>query len=123
MQKPLKIIITLPAILFAFMGLRWMVNPEAAAVGQFMPLLDGTGLSSQIADLGALFLGMGTMILLGLITQNKTWLQAPIILLLMVAFMRVTAWLFHDATLMVPMIVVELVVAALLNHASKKLEA
>ena len=111
----------LPAILFVFMGVRWGINPESAAQAQFMPLLEGMALSSQIADLGALFLGMGLMIFFALITGNKSWLQAVILLLLSIAVMRVIAWLFHGAALAIPMIVIELLVSGLLAWASKSL--
>ncbi len=121
MKKLLRFIPVVPATLFIFMGMRWLVNPEAAAQAQFMPLLEGMALSSQIADMGALFFCMGAMILLGLISQNKTWLQATVLMLLTIAFMRITAWLFHDAALAIPMIVVELVVSTMLFFATKNL--
>ena len=122
MSKVFKIFISIPAIIFVFMGLRWIINPAAAAQAQVMPLLDGMALSSQIGDLGALFLGMGVMILLGLISDNKTWFQAPILLLLCTAVIRVIAWLFHDASLAIPMIVVELLFSGLLFVACNKME-
>ena len=122
MHKALKVVIALPAALFLFMGLRWLIAPDAAAVAQLMPLLDGMALSSQIADIGALFLGMATMIFLGLITENRTWLQATAMLLVMVAVYRIAAWLFHDASLAPKMIVVEIVVASLLTFAASKLK-
>jgi len=111
----------LPAAIFIFMGVRWVVNPEAAALAQLMPLLEGMALSSQIADIGALFFCMGGMILFGIISQNKTWFQATIFMLLTIAFMRIVAWLFHDAALAIPMIVVELVMSGVLFFAAKKL--
>ena len=80
-HKILKFLLALPAIMFIFMGYRWVVFPQGAADAQLMPLLTGTGLSSQVADLGALFLGMGLMIVLFLITAKRTWLYAPALLL------------------------------------------
>ena len=114
MNKLLRFLPVLPAAIFIFMGVRWVANPEAAAQAQLMPLLNGMALSSQIADIGALFFCMGSMILLGLITQNKTWFQATIFMLLSIATMRIMAWLFHDAALAIPMIVVELVMSTVL---------
>jgi hypothetical protein len=122
-SKVLKIFICLPAVLFVFMGLRWIINPAAAAQAQSMPLLDGMALSSQIGDLGGLFLGMGVMILFGLISENKTWFQAPILLLVSIAVIRVISWLFHDAGLAIPMILVELLFSGLLFVACKKMDA
>jgi hypothetical protein len=121
MNKPLKIIVSLFAALFVFMGLRWVVNPEAAALAQFMPLLDGMALSSQIADIGAVFLSMGVMILLGVVSENKTWFQATILMLMTIAVMRIMAWLFHDAALAIPMILVELLVSTALYFCCKQI--
>jgi hypothetical protein len=62
------------------------------------------------------------MILLGLISENKTWFQAPILLLVFIAVIRVISWLFHDASLAIPMIVVELLFSGLLFFACKKMD-
>ena len=59
MLKLLRIIVALPAILFLIIGLQWAVDPAAAAESLGMPLLDGLGRSSQMADTGALFIAMG----------------------------------------------------------------
>lgn len=118
-HKILKFLLALPATLFIFMGYRWVVFPQGAADAQLMPLLSGTGLSSQIADLGALFLGMGLMITLFLITAKRTWLYAPALLLLMIAGFRVIAWILHGAALIPQMIVIEAVIGCLLLFAAK----
>lgn len=86
-----------------------------------MPLLDGAGRSSQIGDVGALFLGMGLMMLTALVTRERTWFRAPAILLLLIAVLRVLAWLFHGAALVMPAIVVEVVIGGLLLLGSTKL--
>ncbi len=57
MNKLRRFLPALPATIFIFMGVRWLVNPEAAAQAQLMPLLEGMALSSQIADIGALVSG------------------------------------------------------------------
>jgi len=121
MKKLLLVFPAVPAAILIFMGVRWLANPYAAAQAQFMPLLEGMALSSQIADIGAVFFCMGCMILLGLITQNKTWIHATIFILITIAIMRIIAWLFHDAALAIPMIVVELVMSGMLYFAANKL--
>ncbi|MEO1934697.1 MAG: hypothetical protein ABGX04_07950, partial [Myxococcales bacterium] len=70
---------------------------------------------------GALFLGMGLMILAAVVTLKREWFIAPAILLGLVAILRVLAWRFHDAELLMQMIVSEVVIAALLLLASSKL--
>jgi hypothetical protein len=117
----LRILIVLPAILFVVTGLRWAVDPSSAAAALGMSLMDGVGRSSQIGDVGALFLAMGIMILLALITSRRNWFYAPALMLVLVAILRVIAWLAHDAALTLDMIVVELVVAGLLLLASSRL--
>jgi hypothetical protein len=121
MKTVFRILVSLPAILFVVMGLRWVVDPAGAAPGLGMTLMQGVGLSSQIADIGAFFIGMGTMILIGLITQTRAWFQAPALLLALAAVLRVLAWLVHDAALALSMIVVEVVIATLLLLASSRL--
>lgn len=111
----------LPAIGFLVTGLRFAVAPAGAVKGLAMPLLDGAARSSQIGDVGALFLGMGLMILTALVTLERTWFVAPAILLLLIAVLRVLAWLFHGAALMMPMIMPEIVFGGLLLLASSKL--
>ena len=121
LKRVLRGFLVLPAIGFLVTGLRFAVAPAGAAKGLAMPLLDGAARSSQIGDVGALFLGMGLMILTALVTLERTWFVAPAILLLLIAVLRVLAWLLHGAALLVPMIVPELVIGALLLLASTKL--
>ena len=121
LERALRIFLFLPAIGFLVTGLRFAVAPAGAAKGLAMPLLDGAARSSQVGHVGALFLGMGLMILTALVTLERTWFIAPAILLLLVAVLRVLAWLFHGAALMIPMIVPEIVIGGLLLLASTKL--
>jgi len=121
MKTVLRVLIALPAILFVVLGLRWFVDPTGAAAALGMQLMDGVGRSSQIGDVGALFLSMGVMMLVALITAQRSWFQAPALLLALVALFRVLAWLAHDAALALDMIVVELIVAAMLLFASSRL--
>lgn len=121
LERALRIFLVLPAIGFLVTGLRFAVAPAGAAKELAMPLLDGAARSSQIGDVGALFLGMGLMILTALVTLERTWFVAPAVLLFLVAVLRILAWLFHGAALMMPMIVPELVIGGLLLLASTKL--
>jgi hypothetical protein len=121
MKTLFRILVGLPAVLFVVIGLRWAVDPTGAAAELGMTLMDGVGRSSQIGDVGAFFLGMGTMMLLGLITQARIWFQAPALLLALTAVLRLLAWLVHDAALALDMIIVELVICAILIIASGRL--
>ena len=121
MKTVLRILVALPAVLFIVMGLRWIADPTGAATGLGMTLLEGVGRSSQIGDVGALFLSMGIMMLLALITARRSWFYAPALMLCLVALLRLLAWLLHDAALTLDMIVVEVVVAGILLFASSRL--
>jgi len=121
LKRVLRVVLVLPAIGFLVTGLRFAVAPAGAAKGLAMPLLDGAARSSQIGDVGALFMGMGLMILAALTTLKREWFIAPAILLALVAVFRILAFLFHDAALLIDMIVAEVVIASLLVVASKKL--
>ena len=122
LRRTLRVFLILPAVGFLVTGLRFAVAPAGAAKGLAMPLLDGAARSSQIGDVGALFLGMGLMILTALVTLERTWFLAPAILLFLIAILRILAWLFHGAALMMPMIVPELVIGGLLLLASIALQ-
>ncbi|MCB1690065.1 MAG: hypothetical protein KDI33_16335 [Halioglobus sp.] len=121
MKTLFRILVALPAILFVVMGLRWAVDPSAAAEALGMTLMAGVGLSSQIGDVGSFFLGMGIMMLLGLITAQRSWFQAAALLLALAAAFRALSWLLHGAALTPDMIAVEVVLATVLLLASSRL--
>ena len=121
MKILLRVLVTLPAILFIMTGLHWAVEPDGAATQLGMTLLDGVGRSSQIGDVGAMFLSMGIMMLIALITAQRTWFYAPALLLALIAVYRLLAWLVHDAALAMDMIAVELVVVVILLIAASRL--
>ncbi len=121
MNKMLQIVVALSAVVFASIGLRWLVAPEGVATEFGMTLMEGLGLSSQIGDLGAFFLSLAIFILLALNTGRKIWYYPPIILLGLTAIMRIMAWMFHGASLAIDMIAVEIICCAILYIASIRL--
>lgn len=118
MKRVLQVVVTLPGILFLFLGLRWIVDPTSAADALGMPLLDGVGRSSQIGDLSAFFIVIGLSIFAGLITAKRIWFYPPVMLLGLAAIFRMVAWIIHDAALAVPLIVPEVFIATLLFFVS-----
>jgi hypothetical protein len=112
-----KIWTRLPAAVVALaMGIsaiQWLSNPAAAAESLGMPLLTGLGLSSQVGDFSAFFVGTTVFCVFGIIRSNTTWLYAAALLLAMAAVFRTSAWLFHGASLATALIVVEIVFAGL----------
>ncbi|MCZ6459014.1 MAG: hypothetical protein O6766_06585 [Gammaproteobacteria bacterium] len=113
MNKALRILTALPAVMFLATSVRWLVDPAGAAATIGMPLLDGLARSSQIGDLGAFFLAAGSMLLLGVITLQREWFYGAALLFGGAAVFRVLAWAAQDAALATPMIVVEVVVTLL----------
>ena len=121
MNRILKLLIALPAILFIVTGVRWLVAPAGVAPMFGLTLSDGVGLSSQVGDMSAFFLTLGICMLVALVSGRRTWFYPPIILLSLTALGRVLAWLVHDAALAVDLIAAEVIVAALLLVASRRL--
>ena len=121
MNTLLRVLVVLPGIFFTVMGLMWLTAPASAAGALGMPLLDGVGRSTQIADLAVFFLAIGLMILFAATSLQGRWFQVPALMLLGAGIFRVLAWLIHDAALAVEPIALEVVVGCLLLLASSRL--
>lgn len=121
MNKILTVVVGLLGLMFLLIGLRWLFDPSGAAGQLGMPLLDGVGRSTQIGDFAAFFLTLGVLILLALVTSQRTWYYPAAILLGIAAVGRVLAWAVHDATLALDLIVPEVIIAAVLLLASRRL--
>ncbi len=119
----LRIIAGLIGLLFFGQGVNWIANPAAAAEGLGMPLLDGLARSTQVGDMAAFFVGLGSMILLGAYRQNAQWLHAGALLLALAAVMRTLAWLLQDAAFATEFIAIESIVACLLVFVGSRLHA
>lgn len=120
-SKLLKVLVLLPALLFMFTGARWLVAPGDVGPTLGLGLSEGLGRSTLIGDISAFFLTLGSCILIALITRQRAWYYPPIMLLAFAALGRIIAWLVHDASLALPQIMVELIVAGILLLASGRL--
>jgi hypothetical protein len=121
LNKVLKLIVLIPAILFVATGIRWLVAPAEVAPSFGLTLSEGIGLSSQVGDLASFFITLGSCMLIALITELRSWYYPPMMLLAIAAIGRTIAWLLHDATLAVSQIMVEVTVALILLLASRRL--
>ena len=121
MNKVLKILVLLPAILFLVTGLRWLVAPAGVAPTFGLTLDVGVGLSSQVGDMSAFFLTLASCMLIALISGRRSWYYPAIMLLSITAVGRVLAWLVHDATLALDLIAPEVIVSIILLVASRQL--
>lgn len=111
----------LPAILFIVTGVRWLVAPAGVASDFGLTLAEGIGRSSQIGDMAGFFLTLGSCMLIALISERRGWYYPPIMLLVITALGRIIAWLWHDATLTIGPIMLEVIVALILLFASRHL--
>lgn len=111
----------LPGVFFLFTGFQWLVAPESAASALMMPLLDGAALSSQMSDIGGLFLGMGLAVMGAVVTRKGEWLMPVSIILACIGIFRLLAFSLHDATLIPQMIVIEIVLSVWFAIAARKL--
>lgn len=118
MHPVLRILVGIPALPFFAVGLAWLVVPRFVADAFGMALLDGVGLSTQVADLGSFFLTLSVCLAAAAITQRRLWLVPPLLLVGIAAVGRLIAWMAHGAELALDMIAVEAVLAGILVAAS-----
>ena len=121
MNKVLKLLVLLPAVLFVVTGLRWLMAPAGVAPMFGLSREQGLGLSTQVGDMAAFFLTLGACMLIALISGRRSWYYPAIMLLSIAAVGRILAWLVHDAALAMDMIGLELLVSAILLLASRRL--
>ena len=121
MNRVLKILVLLPAILFLVTGLRWLVAPAGVAPTFGLTLDQGVGLSSQVGDMSAFFLTLASCMLIALISGRRSWYYPAIMLLSITSVGRILAWLVHDATLALDLIAPEVIVSIILLVASRRL--
>jgi hypothetical protein len=112
----------LPALLMLFMGVNWIIDPASAAQGLGMEYLEGEGRSTQVGDMTSFFIGVGVMALLGLWTQNRTWLYSATLLMGGAAVFRTLAWAIHDAPFATVSITIEVVSVLLFLAAARQLQ-
>jgi hypothetical protein len=121
MNKVLKVLVLLPALLFLSTGVRWLVAPAGVAPMYGLTLGEGVALSSQVGDMAGFFLTLGSCMLIALISGRRSWYYPAIMLLAITAVGRIVAWLVHDATLALDLIGPEVVVCIILLVASRRL--
>ena len=121
LNRILSLLVLLPAILFVVTGLRWLVAPAGVAREFGLTLGHGVGLSSQVGDMSAFFLTLGLCMLTALVSGRRNWYYPAILLLSITAIGRIIAWFIHDAALALDLIAPEVIVAAILLIASRRL--
>jgi hypothetical protein len=122
-QKLLRIVfvtlLVLPAIFFLTVGFSWLATPEAAAANLLMPLLSGAALSSQMGDVGGMFLALGLMIMSALVWKKSDLLLAVSLVLACIVVYRLLAFSIYGAALLVQMVAIETILSVWLGVASR----
>jgi hypothetical protein len=118
MKMTSRVLSILIGVLFLVQGLRWLLDPRAAAEGLGMELLTGVGASTQIGDMGAFFVSLAVMIGLAQRRGASRWLHPPALLLCAAAVMRTLAWVVGPADFAPRFIVPEIAMASLLFWAA-----
>ena len=114
MKKVLRVLSGLVGVLFLANLSGWIFDPASAADGLGMPLLDGVGRSTQIGDVGAFFLAVSALSLVGALREKPDLLRAAALLLGGAAVLRIFAWMAHDAAFTAGFIVAEVLAAGVL---------
>ena len=94
--------------------LGWLMDPEAAAIGLAMPLLEGMGGNTQIGDFTSFFFTAGLFACIGAYKAEYTWLYASISLLGSAAIFRSLAVVLHGSEPLTQAIVAEIVMVGFL---------
>ena len=98
---------------------RWILDPETAAAGLAMALVEGPGnttmgMNTQIGDFTAFFFTAGLMASIGAYRNQHIWLYTTLSLLSSAAIFRIYAGLVHGAELLIKAIAIEIVVSLFL---------
>lgn len=99
---------------------RWILNPETAAAGLAMALVEGPGdttmgMNTQIGDFTAFFFTAGLMACIGAYRNQHVWLYTTLSLLGSAAIFRIYAGLVHGADYLTRAIAIEIIISVLLG--------
>jgi hypothetical protein len=103
-----KIITAIPGIPMLLNAVLFITDPEKVTADLGMPLLDGIGRSTQLADLGGLFMFGAIMIFYGVIKSKGQYLRIGALLLGLIAVLRIVAWAINGAELATVLIISEI---------------
>jgi len=118
----IKIIAAVPGIPMLVNALMFILQPEAVTADLGMPLLEGVGLSTQLADLGAFFTFSALLIFYGVLKSNGEYLRIVALLLGLTAILRAVAWVVNDAALASTLIGAEILLVVWLWISAKYID-
>ena len=114
-----RVISGLIGLFMLYSALGWILDPTTAAAGLAMVLVEGPGestlgMNTQIGDFTSFFFTAGLMACIGAYRNEHVWLYSTISLLGSAALFRSYAGLVHGADYLMPAIVAEIIMSALL---------
>ena len=100
-------------------SVRWILDPETAAAGLAMALVEGPGdttmgMNTQIGDFTAFFFTAGLMACIGAYRNQHVWLYTTLSLLSSAAIFRIYAGFVHGADILIKAIAIEVIVSLFL---------
>ena len=107
--KFIKFLVLVPGLLMLNSAAMFVISPAAAVGDLGMPLLEGIGLSTQLADIGAFFTFSAALIFYGVLNSKGEYLRITALLLGLAAILRVIAWGVNGAAFATELIVAEIV--------------
>jgi len=110
-------------VFMLFSAVNWLIDPEQAAAGLSMTLLEGEGGNTQIGDFTSFFFTAGLMAVIGAYRNEHIWLYTTISLLGSAAVFRISAGLFHGTDFLTSAIVFEIVSSVLLLISANKMKS
>jgi hypothetical protein len=105
----MKFLVLVPGLMMLSNAVMFVLSPADAAGDLGMPLLEGIGLSTQLADLGAFFTFSALLIFYGVLNLKGEYLRITALLLGLAAILRVIAWGVNGAAFATELIVAEIV--------------
>ena len=114
-----RVISGLIGVFMLYSALGWILDPDSAAAGLAMTLVDGPGettlgMNTQIGDFTSFFFTAGIMACIGAYRNEHVWLYGTISLLGSAAVFRTYAGLVHGADFLTTAIIFEVVMSLLL---------
>ena len=110
-------------VFMLFSAVNWLIDPEQAAAGLSMTLLEGEGGNTQIGDFTSFFFTAGLMAVIGAYRNEHVWLYTTISLLGSAAVFRISAGLFHGTDFLTSAIVFEIISSVLLLISANKMKS
>tara|TARA_B100000965_G_scaffold279587_1_gene237414 strand:- start:587 stop:958 length:372 start_codon:yes stop_codon:yes gene_type:complete len=110
-------------VFMLFSAVNWLIDPEQAAAGLSMTLLEGEGGNTQIGDFTSFFFTAGLMAVIGAYRNEHIWLYTTVSLLGSAAVFRISAGLFHGTEFLTSAIIFEIISSILLLISANRIKS